>query len=842
MPEINPHNNDLKITIELDKHGNILSIKNLVGVSDWKALQNKPWEEAFSLKTLTDSPITLQEILQKESGIFHGFLSLHQDIPLNVIIELQKSGVGIVLDITSFEYFLTEFKLLRESELRFRGLYDNLSEGVFMLDSTGLIVEWNKAACLIYERKDFWGCYITEFFPHNTDEQNQAYWQGFMDHGIIEGFYRFTTSSGIFRYIEFTGKANVYRGMHLAVFSDLTEKKNTEKALLQSQANLKIIFDFSDQNIVLINPDYTILAANPAAQKIALALFETEMSIPGNVLDYIINKEEFISEFEKAKSGQHVISERLLKSQKHTEFWMEFNFLPIFDNKGAVKSICYTAKDISSRKRKAIVLENSEKRFRQLAENSPDIIYIIDLSERKITYINRPHIFGYESTEMLGPEVWEDIVHPDDTERVVAHWSKFLSRNNNKVGAIEYQIRTKEGEYEWVNNRHLIVERNEQKEPLKVLLNITVITERKQAEEALKESESKLTALIENTSDLVWSIDKSYLLTASNSAFRKLIETNYGVKITNGDKLIEKITAIEKDGWLELHKSALKGKRVTAEFSWVSDSKENLFYEITYNPIHDLNEEVTGVSVFARDITQRKLNEAVIIQTNFELDSFVYRASHDLRAPLRSILGLAAIIKTEANEKEKERYLGLIEKSAHKLDNFINDLINFSRNSRMSLEIEEVDFHALLNEAREHLRFMEDADRVSLNENIQLKAPFYSDSKRIFIFLNNLLSNSIKYQSYSKDRNPQIEMRIECDKDKAILVLEDNGIGIQEEYLPKIFDMFFRASEKSFGSGLGLYIVKQSIEKLGGTISVSSKPNRGTRFEIQLPNKFGEAE
>jgi signal transduction histidine kinase len=135
---------------------------------------------------------------------------------------------------------------------------------------------------------------------------------------------------------------------------------------------------------------------------------------------------------------------------------------------------------------------------------------------------------------------------------------------------------------------------------------------------------------------------------------------------------------------------------------------------------------------------------------------------------------------------------------------------------------------------------MEDADRVKLEETIDQKSVFYSDPKRISIFLNNLLSNSIKYQTYSGDRKPRIDVRITTKEDKAIIIVEDNGIGIQEEYVSKIFNMFFRASEKSFGSGLGLYIVKQSVEKLGGSIQVESKLNRGTKFTVVLPNRQGE--
>ncbi|HWZ21505.1 MAG TPA: HAMP domain-containing sensor histidine kinase, partial [Cytophagaceae bacterium] len=236
------------------------------------------------------------------------------------------------------------------------------------------------------------------------------------------------------------------------------------------------------------------------------------------------------------------------------------------------------------------------------------------------------------------------------------------------------------------------------------------------------------------------------------------------------------------------------------------------------------------------DITQRKTNEATIVQTNFELDSFVYRASHDLRAPLRSILGLVNIINNQANEDDKVNYLRLIEKSAIKLDNFISDLINFSRNSRASVDIEEIDFSAIILECKETLRFMEGADKVEFISKVKEGGTFHSDPKRIAIFMNNFLSNTIKYQNPNNKKKSFVNIQVITTKANAVITIQDNGVGIKKEYQSKIFNMFFRASENSFGSGLGLYIARQAVERLGGIIKVDSKLGIGTTFVITLPN------
>ncbi len=738
-----------------------------------------------------------------------------------------------------FSEVFSEVNLLeniREIERKYKGLFENAQEGIFIMDDNGIILDANPSVNNLYGKENFLGLSIFELFPRNTKLENNKFWKGFMAEGKINGFYKYVLPNGNIKYIDFKARKNYLPGLHMAVLSDETEKRFTEKALLSSEANLKAIFDNSDQSIILINLEYTIIAANIHASEMTNNLLGEKMHIGEKISKYVVNKELFVQEFNKAKKGVKVVVERNIHGLDGKEYWMEFVYIPIKDNKGSIVSICYTATNINNRKNEALVLKESEQKFRSLSENSPDIIYIIDLVTRKISYFNRDNILGYLSALLITSEAWIEIVYPEDYKRVVEHWHKFLKSKSKKSHSIEYRIRRIEGEYEWVSNRHIIVEWDSKGLPTKVLLNITVITDQIKAQEALRESETKLKALIENTSDLVWSVDNEFNLTAANSSFNELIKNNYKKKVNLGDNLYSVLPNLSKDGWLALHVTALKGKKVTAEFSWLSKKKENIFYEISYNPIYDAENNVSGVSVFARDITQRKNNEATIVQTNFELDSFVYRASHDLRAPLKSILGLVNIINNQANETDKVNYLRLIEKSAIKLDNFISDLINFSRNSRASVDIEEVDFANIIAECKENLRFMEGAEKVEFISKVKGIKDFYSDGKRISIFLQNFLSNAIKYHNPNSNIKSYVNIQVVISKINAVITIKDNGVGIKKEYQPKIFNMFYRASENSFGSGLGLYIARQAVERLSGEIKIDSKLGVGTTFTITLPN------
>jgi len=222
-------------------------------------------------------------------------------------------------------------------------------------------------------------------------------------------------------------------------------------------------------------------------------------------------------------------------------------------------------------------------------------------------------------------------------------------------------------------------------------------------------------------------------------------------------------------------------------------------------------------------------------KTNNELDSFVYKASHDMRAPLTSLLGLIEICKKETDLKILGSFLELQEKSIQKLDSYIADILNISRNARVEIEIKQIDFNTMFEQLFEQLSFMDKASLVNKSIKIYHTVPFYSDPIRLNIVLNNLISNSIRYADFSK-ANPEINVLVKINTEQAEITITDNGIGIDNEHLTKVFNMFYRATESNSGSGLGLYIVKETIEKLNGKINMTSNLGLGTEIKIVLPN------
>ena len=238
-----------------------------------------------------------------------------------------------------------------------------------------------------------------------------------------------------------------------------------------------------------------------------------------------------------------------------------------------------------------------------------------------------------------------------------------------------------------------------------------------------------------------------------------------------------------------------------------------------------------------KDITETKQTLLELQKVNFELDNFVYHASHDLRSPLRSILGLINLLRIEDNEKAKQNCVDMIEGSIKRLDNLVQDLLSMSRNNRVNDPHVEVNFMNEINYSFANFYHVSDTKNLEITTKVFQRVPFTSDVTRIRIILNNLISNAIKYRSYDRSCS-FIHIDVQVGSTEAVFTIEDNGEGIPKSKQPNIFDMFVRASENSEGSGLGLYIVKNVLEKLKGSVKLESEENVGTKFVVSIPNSL----
>jgi len=237
-----------------------------------------------------------------------------------------------------------------------------------------------------------------------------------------------------------------------------------------------------------------------------------------------------------------------------------------------------------------------------------------------------------------------------------------------------------------------------------------------------------------------------------------------------------------------------------------------------------------------QDETLRNQNEE-LVKINKELDSFVYSVSHNLRSPLASVLGLVnvAMLDDLKDRDMVDGYFQMIRKSISKLDGTLKEILNYSRNARSDVIISEINLDQLVRQSFAEMKYLQGHHDISKRIEIENAIPFYSDGYRLSIILANLISNSIKYCDEAKS-NSFIQVSATITPAHAIIHVRDNGMGIHRDYLPEIFSMFYRGTEKSDGAGLGLYIVRETLERLYGRVAVTSRLGEGTDITLTIPN------
>jgi signal transduction histidine kinase len=219
-----------------------------------------------------------------------------------------------------------------------------------------------------------------------------------------------------------------------------------------------------------------------------------------------------------------------------------------------------------------------------------------------------------------------------------------------------------------------------------------------------------------------------------------------------------------------------------------------------------------------------------------ELDKFSYSVTHDMRGPLLSILGAIEAAQHVDDIIEIRKMLKLMKDSVRNLDDFIQSIHDYYNLNRGELEIKQIDFKELVDEQTRIFNFTYLVSDVQFKTTISQREVFRGDELSIKLIMNNIISNAFKYQR-KENKEKIVDLNILVENGLATIEVQDNGVGIAENYLGDIFNMFFRASSQEVGSGFGLYNVKAAITKLNGKITVDSEVNKGTTFKVTIQNK-----
>lgn len=514
------------------------------------------------------------------------------------------------------------------------------------------------------------------------------------------------------------------------------------------------------------------------------------------------------------------------------ERWIEGKSSPTRQKDGSI--IRYgLLLDITEKKEVEKRYKISEERLQLALQGAELGLWEWDLKDKK-TIFNKAWAakYGYDHHELeLQFDDWGKLIHPEDLPFVKAKLTEHLKGESEYFEA-EYRFRTKGGSYRWILDKGRAVQKDDNGKVTKASGTYLDINEKKSSQLLIQRNEQLFTQLFENSPLGIVLLDEKHRVIQMNQGFKDMF--GYSAKDIIGNQLnnilvpkdlhqeaidINILTVSGKVGMLESHRTHKNG---------------NLVPVIIYGVPVTLDNRTIGIYGIYVDISARTKAENELQVRNNELDNFVYKVSHDLRAPLSSILGLVNLAQHQDNDDDLLQYIGLIENRVKQLDHFINDVLSHSKNLKLAITVDPISFEQVVENCFTDLSYLPNAHKVNIKTSIS-SLTFYSDRWRINEIFRNLISNAIKYLNPDID-DPYVKIDIKITDKSAHIKFKDNGIGIEKNTLPKVFEMFYRATEYSEGSGIGLYIVKNAIEKLGGKIRVESKPQVGTSFDIIIPN------
>jgi PAS domain S-box-containing protein len=488
-----------------------------------------------------------------------------------------------------------------------------------------------------------------------------------------------------------------------------------------------------------------------------------------------------------------------------------------------------------------------QKREQQLEEISnflPGALYQFQLKPDgsfRFPYFspNLKHLYGITPQQVYNdPQLILNAIHPQDKELFFA--SVRQSAQTLQPWILNYRLRqsTHPEEIMWVRGSSI----PKREEDGSILWNglITDITDIKKQEEALRMLSRAVESAAEGIVVTDASMEDDPIVFANEKFFQLIGYSKEEVMGRNCRFLQGKDT--DQGTINEIRQALIEQKLFKAEIVNYKKGGTPFWILLVIAPVIDQEGKVTHFVGLITDITERKTAEQQLLlqneqlkKINQELDRFVYSVSHNLRAPLTSILGLIGISRLTSQVKQRDEYLNMMEKSIQKLDLTIRQINDYAKNERIEVQIEKISFHRLLGEVIEDLSYLQETKGIAITVEIDPVEEFYSDEGRLRVVLLNLLSNGIKYGDPNKEK-PFIHITVYLLSGYAHLSVKDNGIGIGEEYQERVFTMFYRANESKSGSGLGLYIVKENITKMQGTIRLESKLYEGSEFIIRLPN------
>lgn len=854
----------------------------------WRAeVERRRWRAAAAF------PIRLQgevcgvlTVCADEAGFF-------QDKEI-ALIEEAAGDVSFALENLAREEARRQAEAIAQSEKLFSDTMIESMPGVlYFYDDRGHFLRWNRTFETVsgYSGNEIAQMHPLDFFADAEKRPLQERIAEVFAKGESSVEAPFVSKDGRSLPYFFTGRRVVFEGKPclVGVGIDISERKEAEQALRQSEGKLRALFEQAPLGIAVvdsvtgqfrtINPQYCKIVGYSEAEMLA-STFQ-QITHPDDLPRDLENMRRL-----RAREMEAFQMEKRYLRKDGFLVWVSLTCVPLWNAAAGGPQHIAMVEDITARKLAENRLAESERKYRELVEHANSIILRWN-AEGRITLLNEfgQRFFGYSAEEILGRHVLGTIV--PITESSGRDLQRLMEQIHADPGAFEQNVNENmrcNGEKVWISWTNRIV-RDEQGRVVEILSIGTDITERKQMEETLQKSESQLTLILNNVSDIIFAIaaepPDGFRFSSVNRRFLEAtgLEESQIVGARVQDVIPQSAQPLVFGRY---HEAIRTGQSVRWEE--VSDYPTGRkIGHVTVVPVFDARGVCTQLVGMVHDVTERKQAEEQIHRLNGELQqhaeglerrvaertaelqtalvraeaadrlksAFLATMSHELRTPLNSIIGFTGTVLQglagPLNEEQKKQ-LGMVRGSARHLLELINDVLDLSKIEAGQLQVraEPFDLRVSLERTAASVKVLADKKGLALTTVL---APgvgeISSDRRRVEQIVLNLLNNAIKFTDHgdvtltaglvadfrpSPDAPPQRAVRI---------AVADTGIGIRAEDLAKLFQPFRQVdaglARLHEGTGLGLVICRRLATLLGGEIAVRSEWARGSEFTFTLP-------
>ncbi|KKK46181.1 hypothetical protein LCGC14_1129740 [marine sediment metagenome] len=630
----------------------------------------------------------------------------------------------------------------------------------------------------------------------------------------------------------FDDEENVFQ--IITIIRDITERKNAEQKLKESEEKWKALSENSPAIVSLLDREHKIFSINRTAPDLS-----KEEVIGSSVYNYVppeflqVARDSFNSVW---KTGEpNTYAQKYITKEGETRFF-EVWIGPIFQS-GKVFALVSHSMDVTEKKQAEQKLKESEEKWRALSENSPAQIALLDL-EQKILFINRtaPDL---SQDEVIGKSVY--IFVPKDYIQIAKESYKLVI-DTGKPSSFTTEYISKDGSISffdvWIGPIF------ESGKIVTLISHSLDITKRKKAEQKLKESEEKYRTLFESSKDGIIFSNMDGKIMDCNQAYLNML----------GYTLVEiqefSYQGLTPEKWYEMEADIVNNKLLSRGYSgeyekeYIRKDGTIIPISITVWLIKDDQRNNKGMWAIVRDITERKKAENELKELSKLKSEFLRRASHELKTPLISIKGFSELIISLYSDQLDTSIISKLREindGCERLENIINNLLKTSRleSTELKPKLQKEDLSFLIKFCVHELESLAERRNQSINLDIQNNLYANIEKEEIHDVLSNLLTNAIKYTPPMG----KIEIRTELKEDSVVISVKDNGIGFNNEQKKKIFQQFGKIERYGQGldlgidgTGLGLYISKKIVESHGGKIWMESEgKSRGSTFYFTIP-------